>query len=57
MRGKSTLLLVVCSLFLITAPARAGALEVRQEIARIAAEMFIAGQYDRHKTRQLITLI
>lgn len=45
MRGKSTLSLVVCSLVLITAPVRAGELEDRQEIRRIAAERFMAGQY------------
>lgn len=45
MRAVSTLILVVCGLVLITAPARAGELEERQDIRRIAAERFMAGEY------------
>jgi hypothetical protein len=45
-RGISKLILVVCSLILTTAPARAGELEERQQITSSAAEMFRAGQYE-----------
>lgn len=45
MFNKSKLILAVCSLVLFSAPARAGELEERQQIRRVAAEMFMAGQY------------
>ncbi|MBE9552506.1 MAG: DUF4034 domain-containing protein [Proteobacteria bacterium] len=45
MHNKSKLIFAVFCLVLIAVPARAGELEERQQIRRIAAEMFMAGQY------------
>jgi hypothetical protein len=46
MRGKSKLILAICSLILATTPARAGELEERDRITNFAAELFRTGQYD-----------